>query len=669
MRRVLLLLTVSAGAACASLPGPFGSGPGAGQGLARAVTIARDQWGVPHIHGDTDASAAFGIAYAMAEDNYWQIEEDYLEDLGRSAHWYGERALGADLVRAAFQVERLARAEYDREPVERRRLWDAFAAGLNYYLETHPGTLRRVLHHYEPWMVFARYRDAHAEEVIEGHRLGDLAALAGLPVLPRGQRALPDAASRAWAVAPARSTSGRALLVASRSAPYFGRGQLYELHVRSDEGWHHAGVARLGTPIPSSGHGDHHAWTHTRAAGDGSRIIRVRFADPADPLAYHDGTGWQRATRWRDTLLVNTAAGLAAQTHDFIGTGHGPVIGRRGDTAFVAVISGIVPGGMLQQWYAMSRATSLAAFRDALAQGALPMLATAYADTAGNILFAPPPGSDREQVLNPASGLIDTGIPAGPHGARGVDVAPGRAMERLSVEDAARLPFETRVPGFQGHAASLAMEWEQVGAGNPGRAAALDPAIALLRSWDGEVSVGSAPATLYLRWRDHAARTPEGSFAAFRALESATAELRSEWGRDSVAWGDVNRLARTHTSGTELFRDDAAGLPLAAAPALAGTAFTAEGAPDAGPRRFARSGTAWVAVSALGVPVRTRAIVTFGQSADPASAHFFDQAAWFVRGALREAWFVPEDVRTRALRRYVPGAAATAAETALPAAS
>ncbi|HSJ13221.1 MAG TPA: penicillin acylase family protein, partial [Longimicrobiales bacterium] len=375
--------------------------------LAHDVTISRDEWGVPHIHGRSDASVAFGVAYAMAEDNYWQIEEDFLEDLGRSAQWYGESRLAADLVRAAFRVESLAREEYAREPPERRRVWDAFALGLNHYLATHPGTLRRIIGRYDPWMVFARYRDAHAGDVIDGLRLDMIASPDGHPEPPGPAAVAPDTGSAAWAVAPARTAAGRALLIASRTAPFFGRGQLYEVHLHSDEGWHVSGVARLGTPVPSAGHNEQLAWTHTRGLTDRADVFRVVFDHPEDSLAYRHGDEWRRAITWTDTLLVNTPAGVQAQEHGFLRTHHGPLITRRGDTAYVAAIAGLEEGGALAQWYALGRATSIDAFRNALASGAASAVATMYADVAGNIMYveaAAPGRAEGPSRTRPVSG-------------------------------------------------------------------------------------------------------------------------------------------------------------------------------------------------------------------------------------------------------------------------
>src|SRR5678815_874415 len=72
--------------------------------LARSVTIYRDSYGVPHIYGPTDASCVFGYAYAQAEDNFWQVEDNYIQAIGRAAEVNGEEALEADLLNRTLEI-------------------------------------------------------------------------------------------------------------------------------------------------------------------------------------------------------------------------------------------------------------------------------------------------------------------------------------------------------------------------------------------------------------------------------------------------------------------------------------------------------------------------------------------------------------------------------------
>jgi len=129
------------------------------------VTIHRDAWGVPHIYGPTDASVVFGGAYAQAEDNWSQVEENFVRAIGRGAELDGEDALLDDYLAHGLEIPRRSIEEYERAPAELRRLYDAFAAGFNHYLDTHPEAERRLLERVEPWYSLAliRFKYHHNE--------------------------------------------------------------------------------------------------------------------------------------------------------------------------------------------------------------------------------------------------------------------------------------------------------------------------------------------------------------------------------------------------------------------------------------------------------------------------------------------------------------------------
>src|SRR5688572_5097624 len=105
---------------------------------AQAVTIVRDDWGIAHVSGKSDADAVFGLIYAQAEDDFNRVETNYLSALGRLSEAEGESAIYKDL-RVRLFVDHLdLRSRYSASPDWLRELMDAWAAGLNYYLATHP---------------------------------------------------------------------------------------------------------------------------------------------------------------------------------------------------------------------------------------------------------------------------------------------------------------------------------------------------------------------------------------------------------------------------------------------------------------------------------------------------------------------------------------------------
>src|SRR6266705_985032 len=148
------------------------------QRQGQAVTIIRDDWGIAHVYGKTDADAVFGMEYAQAEDDFNRVETNYLNALGRLAEAEGESAIYQDLRMKLFIDPDSLRAEYRRSPLWLRRLMDAFADGLNYFLYKHPTVKPRVITHFEPWMALS-FTEGSIGGDIERINLRDLAALYG----------------------------------------------------------------------------------------------------------------------------------------------------------------------------------------------------------------------------------------------------------------------------------------------------------------------------------------------------------------------------------------------------------------------------------------------------------------------------------------------------------
>ncbi|MGH7178313.1 MAG: penicillin acylase family protein, partial [Tepidisphaeraceae bacterium] len=149
--RGLVLILVSA---CSS-GGPQGAANGdvaRWERQAQNVTIIRDDWGIPHIHGKTDADAVFGLIYAQAEDDFNRVETNYINAMGRLAEAEGESALFRDLRMKLFIDPDSMKVKYEASPEWLRTLMNAWADGLNYYLHKNPNVTPKVIKRFEPWM-------------------------------------------------------------------------------------------------------------------------------------------------------------------------------------------------------------------------------------------------------------------------------------------------------------------------------------------------------------------------------------------------------------------------------------------------------------------------------------------------------------------------------------
>lgn len=678
--------------------------------MERSVTIYRDTYGVPHIFGATDASAVFGLAWAQAEDNFEQVEDNFIRALGRASEVHGEKALRDDQTARALEIPRLSREEYERAAPRMRALYDAYAAGLNLFLERRPGVKPRLLQRFEPWYPLALMRFKYYQ--------GEFIGYAGLNpqdlrvAVAQEKPAERPQGSNAWALAPGRSASGRSLLLINPHVAFFGTAQYYEAHLHSDEGWNFSGVGRYGLPFPYMGHNEALGWAHTDDYPDIGDLYLETFDDPARPLSYRYGGGHRTAVQWTEEIRVRTANGVEARRFSFRRTHHGPILSEMEGKPVAVRLAKMEEGGWLDQAYEMTRARSLAEFREALRRGAIPYMNVTYADRDGNIFYAyngavprrstkfdwrrPVDGSDPEtewqgyhsfdelpQLTNPASGFVQncnstpfrTTSEGNPDPARfprymiGPEPDTPRAQvsrriltsqEKFTFEEWARAAVDTRVFVAEASLPELFAEWERLRQADPARAEALAPLVAELRAWDRVGRLDSVAMTLFAEWfgrmRDLPASQAAEAWSRVHSLEEVRRELERSWGTWRVTWGEINRLQRTHWSGDEPFSDERPSLPVPGGPGWLGIVFnfyTARN--DALKRHYGRYGNSYLSVVEFGPAVRARSIVYFGQSGDPASPHFLDQAPLYARGELKPAWFTLEEIQANLERAYHPG--------------
>jgi acyl-homoserine-lactone acylase len=183
-RYTLGALALLLGACAPQMPRTAGNVAAAGgeaarwEQRARNVTITRDDWGIPHVRGRTDADAVFGMVYAQAEDDFNRVETNFVNAMGRLAEAEGEAAIYQDLRMKLFIDPDTLRAQYAASPAWLRSLMDAWADGLNFYLHTHPQVTPRVIRRFEPWMALS-FSEGSIGGDIERVSLRDLEAFYG----------------------------------------------------------------------------------------------------------------------------------------------------------------------------------------------------------------------------------------------------------------------------------------------------------------------------------------------------------------------------------------------------------------------------------------------------------------------------------------------------------
>src|SRR5947209_8617491 len=225
MKRLLFILAV----ACVSGAPPFDDTQG---GLATAVkevtgwerqaqniTIIRDNWGIAHVYGKTDADAVFGVMYAQADDDFNRVETNYLNAMGRLAEAEGEAEVYRDLRMKIFIDPADMKAKYESSPAWLKTLMNAYADDLNYYLAKHPQVKPRVIKRFEPWMALT-FSEGSIGGDIERVNLTQLEAFYGSGPRRQGTQALFEpvspymepTGSNSIAIAPSNTTGRHSLL-------------------------------------------------------------------------------------------------------------------------------------------------------------------------------------------------------------------------------------------------------------------------------------------------------------------------------------------------------------------------------------------------------------------------------------------------------------------------
>ncbi|WP_245789100.1 penicillin acylase family protein [Streptosporangium canum] len=356
------------------------------------MTITRDDWGIPHVVGESDADAVFGMIYAQAEDDFNRIETNYLISLGRLAEAEGESAIWQDLRRRLFVDPEALKRDHAKSPAWLRRLMQAWADGLNWYLATHPQAHPRVIKRFEPWMALS-FSEGSIGDDIERVPLTCLEAFYGnRPAARTDEEREPPfrepRGSNGMAIAPGHTRDGHALLLINPHTSLFFRS---EQQVTSGEGLNVYGAATWGQFFVYQGFNADAGWMHTSSGLDNVDEFAETIVTGADGRrSYRYGDALRPVKTETITLSYRTADGRRAH-RDFttFATHHGPIV-READGRWIAFALMNRPVEALQQSFLRTKARDYAGFAEVAGFKANSSNNTLFADSKGEIAFLMP---------------------------------------------------------------------------------------------------------------------------------------------------------------------------------------------------------------------------------------------------------------------------------------
>jgi len=723
---------------------------------AANVTITRDDWGIAHIHGKTDADAVFGMEYAQAEDDFNRIETNYINSMGRLAEAEGESRIYQDLRMKLFINPVELKKQYAASPAWLKTLMNAFADGLNFYLYKHPEVKPRVIQHFEPWMALSFTEgsiggdieriDLHQLEAFYLHPPSVAPAVASKTPSSRPETAPLAAAvespphfisttnlpyihdsdppeptgSNGMAISPSNTRDHHALLLINPHTSFFFRS---ELQMSSDQGLDAYGAVTWGQFFIYQGFNERAGWMHTSSGVDAVDEYLETVQKKDNRLFYKYGNELRPLTTEQITIPYKTDHGIAEKKFTIYRTHHGPII-READGKWVSIRLMQEPINALTQSYIRTKAKDYKSFRQTLELKANSSNNTIFADADGDIAYfhgnfiprrdtafdftKPVDGSnpatdwkgllavdELPQLLNPKSGWLYNSnnwpwsgagisslrqvdypvyVETGTETARGLHaIRVLQDKKDFTLDSLIAAAYDSYLPWFDQTLPVLLKAYDVLPSSDPLKTKLADP-IQQLRTWNHRWAIDSVPTSLAIFWGEDIRRstaleakkeglraedyiaTKASSTQLLQSLSTAADKLADDFGTWNTPWGNVNRFQRLTGDIVQPFNDAAPSIPVGFTSSFWGSLASFGAHPYPGTKKwYGTSGNSFVAVVEFGDKVHARAVTAGGESGNPSSPHFNDQAKRYSTGDLRDVYFYPSDLKGHIERQYHPG--------------
>ena len=679
---------------------------------AKRVTIHRDEWGIPHIYGKTDADAVFGLMYAQCEDDFARVEMNYIEKLGRMSEIKGEKELAYDLYIKLLIDENEAKAEYKTSPVWLKKLLNAYADGINYYLQKHPQVKPRLITHFEPWYPLL-WTDGSIGAISTGDVTEQETALFyGLPAQVASVKYQnPDeklTGSNGFAVGPSLSKSGHSLLYINPHVTFYFRP---EVHVVSEEGLSVYGAVTWGQFFVYQGFNPYNGWMHTSSEVDVADAYYETTRSRDGQMEYLLDGKW---IPFQTKIITLGSRKIKAYFNH-----RGPVLAAR-NGKWISVRSYNRARKSLMQSWLRTKTKGIADYKRVMEMRANTSNNTVYADNNGNIAYwhgnyvprrddtkdwgIPQDGSSSKidwqglhsveeivHVYNPATGWIQncnstpftvsgTSSPLranypvymAPDGENFRDRNAVRLFSqtgKLDLQSLIGLGYDRRLTAFETLLPAL-----KNAAGNESDLAEV---VKELKNWDFNASASSVAQTIAIRWglkimpkipkpkqfggetevvqnMESYAKTGSKS-EMVQELREVLADLIKDFGTWRVAWGELNRFQRISNGDALQMDDSKASTPVPFTSSAWGQLPSYTSRSIQGSKKwYGVNGNSFIAAVEFGPKIKAYSLLAGGQNGDPASPHFFDQGQMYAEGKFKDIYFYKSDVLKHAVSTYHP---------------
>jgi acyl-homoserine-lactone acylase len=697
------------------------------QKLAQQVTIIRDNWGIAHVYGKTDADAVFGMLYAQCEDDFKRVEYNYIDKLGRLAEIKGKAFLYNDLETRLLINVNEAKADYKNAAPWLKKLLNSYADGINFYLHNHPEVKPLIITHFEPW--FPLLWTDGSIGAINTADLSDaeLKSFYGSDDKFTYTEKIKDmqTGSNGFAIAPSKTASGNAILYINPHTTFYFRP---EIQINSEEGLNAYGAVTWGQFFIYQGFNENCGWMHTSSNVDVADMYAEKIVEQKGKLFYEYDGKLLPVKEKKIVLKYLDKGQMASKTIKTYFTIHGPIMAKR-DGKWISLKSKNRNMESLVQSWVRTKSKSFDDYQKAMDLKANTSNNTVYADNKGNIAywhgnFIPMrdkslnwakvvdgttsktqwkglhPVSETVHLYNPSNGWLQNcnSTPysvAGNNSPKESNYLPYMAPDgenfrginavrifnqdkKYTLDNLIADGYDTKLSAFETLLPALIANFEKDAKAQEPKFKDLEAPIQVLENWNYYSNANSVATTLANEWafklnpilqkvyidegeKDQVENMTEFAKTAgindmLPQLRAVVQELQAKFGKWEIPWGDINRFQRPSGAIDLTYDDNQESLAIGTASVLWGSlpAFKSSYQNNS-KKRYGYNGNSFICAVEFGPKIKAKSLLAGGNSGDPNSKHFFDQAKMYQNVQFKDVLFYKEDVQKNAEKTYHPG--------------